>query len=103
MRGLPAALPLPLLPVSPPGLPPTDNGLGLLGLPVPPGAGLSLPPLLPGLLQVPPVEPLPDSDTLTAAPSSTLRARVAKSREHLVSATFSDAGLQRQTHTTHPR
>lgn len=56
--------------------------------------GLSLPPpdVLDGLLAVPP--PLLNSAARAACPSSTLRARVAKSREHLVSATFSAAGLQ---------
>lgn len=80
----------------PPGLPPEllNSWLDLLGLLAPPGTGLSLPPaVLVGLLQVP---LLLHSVARTAAPSSTLRARVAKSREHFVSPTFSDAGLQKQ-------
>lgn len=82
-----------MLPLPPPALAPelAHSWLGLLGLPL---MGLSLPPpdVLDGLLAVPP--PLLNSDARAACPSSTLRARVAKSREHLVSATFSAAGLQ---------
>jgi hypothetical protein len=83
MRGLLEALP------APPVLLLRDAWLPLVGLL--PANELSLGARLLGLLQVPP--PL-HSATLTAAPSSTLRVRVAKSREHLVSPTFSDAGLQ---------
>lgn len=82
-RGLLEALP------APPLLLLRDAWLALVGLL--PANELSLGARLLGLLQVPP--PL-HSATLTAAPSSTLRVRVAKSREHLVSPTFSDAGLQ---------
>jgi hypothetical protein len=83
IRGLLDALPVPPLLLL------RDAWLALVGLL--PAKELSLGARLLGLLQVPP--PL-HSVTLTAAPSSTLRVRVAKSREHLVSPTFSDAGLQ---------
>lgn len=100
MRGLPLLL----------AVPPEPLALPLLLMPLklrlllrPPNTGLSLSLSLsrveglPGLLHPPPLPP--EALWFTAAPSSTLRARVANSSEHFVSPTFSAAGLQQQ-HST---